>query len=138
MDVHGLVQPVQRPREVDAMEGLQGGRMADLEPVGPSVILPRRRRAGRAPGSWAAAVLSRGRTLVASGRRVLTTGPRLPVSMLAVAAVAAAKAAGSVSRMTGANREPLRSRAVGRPLAAPAQGARLQISWTYVEVRSRS
>lgn len=112
--------------------------MADLEPVEPSAILPRRRRASGAPGSWAAAELSRARSLVASGRRILTAGPRLPVSMLAVAAVAVAKAAGSVARMTGANREPLRSRAIDRPLAAPAQGARLQVSWTYVEVRSRS
>ena len=113
--------------------------MADLEPVEPSAILPRRRRAAGAAGSWTAAGLSRARSLVASGRRILTAGPRLPVSMLAVAAVVAAKAAGSVSRMTGANREPpVGSQAVGRPPAAPAQGARLQISWTYVEVRSRS
>jgi len=111
--------------------------MADLEPVERSAILPRRRGAAGPPGSWAAAGIFLGRTLVASGRRVLTAGPRLPVSILAVATVAAAKAAGSVVRMTGANREPLSSQAVGGPLAAPAQGATLQVSWTYVEVRSR-
>jgi hypothetical protein len=110
--------------------------MADLEVVEPGAILPRRERAAVAPGLWAAAGLFRGRTLVASGRRILTAGPLLPVSMIAVAAVAAAKAAGRLARMTGANSEPVGSQAVGRPLAAPAQGARLQVSWSYVEVRS--
>ena len=112
--------------------------MADLEPVEPSdAILPRRERPVVGQGLWAAAGHSRGRTLIASGRRILTAGPLVPVSMLTVWTVAAAKAVRRVACMAGANREPVMSQAVGRPLAAPARGARLQVSWTYVEVRSR-
>ena len=42
-----------------------------------------------------------------------------------------------VDRMDGANREPVGSKEVGRPLVAPARGSMLQVSWTYVEMRWR-
>ena len=113
--------------------------MTDLEPVEPGAVLPRSARIDLLPERWPTAGSSRGRTIVTSGIRALTSrGPVLSVSALTVTAVVAAKVAGSAARMAGWNRAPVGPEVVGRIPGAPAPDVTLQVSWTHVEMRWRS
>lgn len=102
--------------------------MTDLEPVEPSAILP---RGGAVPPQGGAGHPAR-RAIVATARRVLGGGPLLPASVLAVAAVAAARAAERLARTA----VPPRGEGIG-DLGAPVRNATLQVTWSYVEVRWR-
>lgn len=117
--------------------GATGGEgMTDVDPVGPGAIVlwdatgvvsPNRRAAGRA----------RRRMIVASGMRALTTRPLLPASAVAVAAWIAARVAAGAAGRGRAARGPVGADAVGRILNPVAPRARLEVSWTHVEVRWR-
>ena len=111
--------------------------MTDLEPVEPDAVLPRGARPVVPPDRSPATGLSRSRTIVATGIRVLTSGPLLSVSALTVTAVAAARAAGMVARLVRSTGAPAGPEVVGRIPGAPAADATLQVSWTHVEVRWR-
>ncbi len=110
--------------------------MTGLERAEPGALVLRDATSVVPPPPWAAR-LAKSRMIVASGMHALTTGPLLPASALAVAAWAAAKAA---ARAAGRGESP-RGRAmpgsVGRVPGPVAPGARLEVSWTHVEVRWR-
>ena len=105
--------------------------MTDLEPVEPSAVLP---RGGGPVTLWAGAGLPARRAIAATARRVLASGPLLPASMLAVAAVAAARAAERIARTA---LWPAGGEAIDC-LVPSTRIAVLRVSWTYVEVRTRS
>ena len=95
----------------------------------PSVPLPERRAAGLRA---AARTLARGRP--ARLARVLTAGPLLGASAIAVLAAATGKA---LRMATGAGpaRENSPGRAVDRSQWPPGAGADVLVTWTSVEIR---
>lgn len=114
--------------------------MTDLEPVEPvepDAVLARGARPVVRAGREPVAPSSRGRRLVASGIRALTSGPLLSASALTVTAVAAAKALEIAARMAGWHGAPVGRDVVDRVPSVPAPPPALQVSWTHVEVRWR-
>jgi hypothetical protein len=110
--------------------------MADVVPVEAGAIVLRDAASVVPPPRWAAR-LARRRMIVASGVRALTSKQLLPASTLAVAALAAARAAAGVAGRHRATRGPVGAEAVDRMLSPVARGVTLHVSWTHVEMHWR-